>query len=92
MEKESNISLDGTIILLALLVQKYIFGQKNVKTVLESESCPEHFEENYRRKYTPLHEKDAKNQKSPMETTSAFVLLELQRLKMVKAFIVLLED
>ena len=27
MEKESNISLGGTIILLALFVQRYIFGQ-----------------------------------------------------------------
>ena len=28
MEKESNISLGGTIILLTLFLQKYIFGQR----------------------------------------------------------------
>ena len=34
MENESNISLGGTIILLALIAQRYIFGQRYFESLV----------------------------------------------------------
>ena len=85
MEKESYFSFGGNVILLALFAQRYILSRssKSVpsKKLQSMKSkffviCKEYKKESNmsQRKYTPLYEKDTKqNQNSPMETSVAIL-------------------
>ena len=58
MEKESNISLGGTIILLALFAQSYIFGQKYI--LIRSSDLVSHLVKALKYKKTLLYKKGIK--------------------------------